>query len=359
MAGSTFGRIFRLTTFGESHGPAIGGIVDGCPAGLEFCEADAQADLDLRKPGSGPAATKRKEADRIQILSGLFEGKTTGAPIGFIIANEDQRSRDYGNLADVFRPGHADYSWFRKYKGIRDYRGGGRASGRETACRVAAGAIAKKLLQKACSARIYAACVELGGIAVPPDGQDLPNAMERPYFAASDAAPPLWDAAVERARAVGDTLGGIVRIVAQNIPAGLGEPVFDKLDATLAHALMSVGAVKAVAVGEGFAAARLAGSANNDALVPGQPPFASNHAGGILGGVSTGQEILLEAAVKPIASIAREQRTIDRQGNAANIVIGGRHDLAAIPRIVPVLAAMTALALADALLLQQRMDCLP
>jgi len=359
MSGNTFGKILRLTTFGESHGKGIGGILDGCPAGLEIDEAEIQADLDLRKPGSGPAATKRRESDKIQLFSGLLKGKTTGTPIGFFIANEDQRSRDYGNLAEVFRPGHADWSYFRKYSGIRDYRGGGRASGRETACRVAGGAIAKKLLAKTCGGRILAACVELGGIAIAEADQDLEHAQGRPYFAASDAAPALWDEAVAKARADGDTLGGIIRVVAQNIPAGLGEPVFDKLDAMLAAAVMSVGAVKGVEIGSGFQAARLTGSQNNDALRPGSPPFASNHAGGILGGISTGQEIILQAAIKPIASIAREQETIDRQGKPASVLIGGRHDLSAIPRAVPVLAAMTALTLADALLLQKRMDILP
>lgn len=361
MAGNTFGRILRLTTFGESHGPGLGGVLDGCPAGLELCEADIQAELDLRKPGQGPTATKRKESDTLRLLSGVFEGRTTGTPIAFYIANEDQRSRDYGNLAEVFRPGHADWGYFAKYNGIRDHRGGGRSSGRETAARVAGGAIAKKMLARA-GVIVQAACVELGGIAVPAGDVDVERAQGRPYFAASDAAPPLWDAAVAEARKAGDTLGGIVQIVARHVPAGLGEPVFDKLEAVLAHAVMSVGAVKGVEVGEGFAAARLRGSQNNDPLLPGADGalssvrFASNHAGGILGGISSGQDIVLRAAVKPIASIAQEQQTVDRQGRAAVALIKGRHDLSAIPRIVPVLSAMTALALADALLLQGRME---
>lgn len=361
MAGNTFGRILRLTTFGESHGPGLGGVLDGCPAGLELCEADIQAELDLRKPGQGPTATKRKESDTLRLLSGVFEGRTTGTPIAFYIANEDQRSRDYGNLAEVFRPGHADWGYFAKYNGIRDHRGGGRSSGRETAARVAGGAIAKKMLARA-GVIVQAACVELGGIAVPAGDVDMERAQGRPYFAASDAAPPLWDAAVAEARKAGDTLGGIVQIVARHVPAGLGEPVFDKLEAVLAHAVMSVGAVKGVEVGEGFAAARLRGSQNNDPLLPGADGalssvrFASNHAGGILGGISSGQDIVLRAAVKPIASIAQEQRSVDTQGRAAAVLIEGRHDLSAIPRIVPVLSAMTALALADALLLQGRME---
>ena len=361
MAGNTFGRILRLTTFGESHGPGLGGVLDGCPAGLELCEADIQAELDLRKPGQGPTATKRKESDTLRLLSGVFEGRTTGTPIAFYIANEDQRSRDYGNLAEVFRPGHADWGYFAKYNGIRDHRGGGRSSGRETAARVAGGAIAKKMLARA-GVIVQAACVALGGIAVPAGDVDMERAQGRPYFAASDAAPPLWDAAVAEARKAGDTLGGIVQIVARHVPAGLGEPVFDKLEAVLAHAVMSVGAVKGVEVGEGFAAARLRGSQNNDPLLPGADGalssvrFASNHAGGILGGISSGQDIVLRAAVKPIASIAQEQRSVDTQGRAAAVLIEGRHDLSAIPRIVPVLSAMTALALADALLLQGRME---
>ena len=361
MAGNTFGRVLRLTTFGESHGPGLGGVLDGCPAGLELCEADIQAELDLRKPGQGPTATKRKEADRVRLLSGVFEGRTTGTPIAFYIANEDQRSRDYGNLAEIFRPGHADWSYFQTYNGIRDHRGGGRSSGRETAARVAGGVIAKKILARR-GVAVLAACVELGGIAVPATDVDLNKALGRPYFAASDDAPVLWDAAVAEARKAGDTLGGIVQIMARGVPAGLGEPVFDKLEAVLAHAVMSVGAVKGVEVGEGFAAARLRGSQNNDPLLPGadgaveSARFASNHAGGILGGVSSGQDIVLRAAVKPIASIAREQHTVDTAGRAATVRIGGRHDLSAIPRIVPVLSAMTALALADALLLQSLME---
>ena len=361
MAGNTFGRLLRLTTYGESHGAGIGGILDGCPAGLPLDEGDLQRELDLRKPGNGPATTARNETDTVRILSGVFEGVTTGTPIAFHIANEDQRSRDYGNLADLFRPGHADWSYFHKYGGIRDYRGGGRSSGRETAARVAGGAIARKLLGTR-GISVLAACIELGGNAVPPRDIDMDGAPRRPYFAASDMAPEHWDARVREARNAHDTLGGIVRIVARGVPAGLGEPVFDKLDAVLAHALMSVGAVKGVEVGEGFDSAWLMGSQNNDPLQPGpdndmsgRDNFTSNHAGGILGGISTGQDIVLRAAIKPIASIPQEQQTVDRSGKAASVLIGGRHDLSAIPRIVPVLAAMTALALADMLLLQERM----
>ncbi|MDR2851231.1 MAG: chorismate synthase [Desulfovibrio sp.] len=354
MPGSSFGRILRLTTFGESHGPGLGGIVDGCPPGLDLAEADIQADLDLRMPGQGGASTKRVEADRARLLSGVFQGQTTGAPIAFYIDNTDQRSCDYADLASVFRPGHADWSYVRKY-GVYDYRGGGRASGRETAARVAGGAIAKKILSLR-GVVVHAACVELGGIAVPHDTVEAMSAISRPYFAVSGAAVSRWDARVEEARNAGDTLGGVVLIVARNVPAGLGEPVFDKLDAVLAHALMSVGAVKGVELGEGFAAARLAGSQNNDTLLPGGL-FASNHAGGILGGISSGQDIVARVAVKPIASIAQKQQTVDKDGRPAEICVGGRHDISAIPRIVPVLSAMTALALADALLAQARIEC--
>lgn len=360
MAGNTFGRILRLTTFGESHGAAIGGILDGCPAGLALMENDIQKDLDLRRPGSGASGTRRRESDKIQLLSGLFEGKTTGTPIGFVILNENQRSGDYGNLEEVFRPGHADWSYFKKYNGIRDYRGGGRASGRETACRVAGGAIAKKILSQFYNTHILAAATSLGGIPVPDEEIDMDGALKRPYYAASDSVVSMWDEAVERARKEGETLGGIVRIVAANVPPGLGEPVFDRLDATIAHAVMSVGAVKGVEIGSGFNAAGLYGSQNNDEMFPalqegGLPSFGSNNAGGVLGGISSGQNVIVKAAIKPIASIAKEQNTVDRNGEAVKIRVGGRHDLSAIPRVVPVLSAMTALAIADAVLLQARM----
>lgn len=360
MSGNSFGRLLRLTTFGESHGAAIGGIIDGCPAGIPISEAVIQAELDKRRPGSGSASTKRKESDRVQLLSGTFDNLTTGTPIGFLIKNEDQHSSDYEALADVFRPGHADWTYFRKYNHIRDYRGGGRASGRETACRVVGGSIAREILRTFCQAEILAGCVELGGIAIPEEDINLEQAHATPLFAASPKVVPLWENEIARVRSEGDTLGGIVRIIAKNVPPGLGNPVFDKLDADLAKALMSVGAVKGIEIGSGFRAARFKGSQNNDPLLPDRfdklnnepvPAFGSNNAGGILGGISTGQEIVMQAAVKPIASIGREQETIDKYGNPVRINVGGRHDLSAIPRIVPVLAAMAALALADALLL--------
>ena len=395
MSGSTFGRLFRLTTFGESHGAGLGGVVDGCPAGIPLEEAVVQAALDRRRPGGqqGSAGTTRKEADAVRLLSGVFEGVTTGTPIGFFIANTDQRSRDYGPLASVWRPGHADMTYDAKY-GVRDYRGGGRSSGRETAARVAGGAVAAALLA-AEGIRIRACTLEIGGIAAPggpdfdPDGAAL-----RPYCAPDAATAEAWEARMREVRGQGDTLGGLVRVEALGVPAGLGEPVFDKLDALLAHALMSVGAVKGVEVGDGFAAARSLGSVNNDpflplpseagphdrpdslpdpdsgqcfdssrqsavqagAPAPASPGFVmpSNHCGGILGGISTGQTIILTVAIKPIPSIALEQQSVDRQGRGVSLRVGGRHDICAIPRVVPVLEAMTALTLADALLMQRR-----
>ena len=350
MAGNTFGSIFKLTTFGESHGPALGGVVDGCPAGIDLSEATIQAELDKRRPGQGGlAVTARSEPDRIRLLSGVFEGLTTGTSIGFAIENTDQRSRDYGEIKDVFRPGHGDVTYQAKY-GLRDYRGGGRSSGRETVSRVAGGAIAGEFLRPL-GITVRAAAVELGGIAA--ENVDMEGAEGRLFFAADDNAVLLWQELVREVVAQGDTLGGIVEIRAQGVPAGLGEPVFDKLDARLAAALMSVGAVKGVEIGSGFAASRMRGSENNDAMS--DSGFASNNAGGILAGISSGQEIVLRAAIKPIPSIALEQQTRDRFGAARTISVGGRHDICAIPRVVPVLAAMVRLVLADMVLLQRRM----
>ena len=345
---NTFGRLFRLTTFGESHGPALGGVVDGCPPGIALAEHMIQAELDKRRPGQGGlAATPRNEPDRVRLLSGIFEGRSTGAPIGFIIENTNQHSGDYAALAEVYRPGHGDYTYDVKY-GLRDYRGGGRSSGRETVSRVAGGAIALAVLAEA-GIKLRAFTLELGGIAVTPD--DPAGAADRAFFAPCDAAAPLWENAVRKAREAGDTLGGIVQVEAHGVPAGLGEPVFDKLDATIAQALMSVGAVKAVEIGDGFAAARSNGSQNNDLQTA--QGFLSNRSGGILAGISTGAPIVVRAAVKPIASIARPQAMLNTHGGVTEMSIGGRHDCAAIPRVVPVLKAMLALALADALLIQR------
>jgi chorismate synthase len=281
----------------------------------------------------------------------VYEGKTTGTPLAFYIANQDQRSADYGELARLFRPGHADFAYQAKY-GLRDPRGGGRSSGRETAVRVAGGAIAQRLLASK-GISVHACTLELGGLAC--ECSEITDAGSHPYFAGDERIVPAWEERIKNVRALGDTLGGIVRIEAHGVPAGLGEPVFGKLDALLAAALMSVGAVKGVEIGAGFAAARMLGSEHNDALLPGGR-FASNNAGGVLGGVSSGQILLLRAAVKPIPSIAKEQKTVDVEGNPAAITVGGRHDICAIPRIVPVLKAMTALVLADMALQQRRME---
>ncbi len=351
MSGDTFGRVFRLTTYGESHGPGLGGVIEGCPAGVALDESTIQAELDRRKPGQGGlASTARKEPDAVRLLSGVFEGRTTGTAIGFHIANADQRSRDYSQVQDVFRPGHADWSFQAKY-GVRDYRGGGRSSGRETVSRVAGGAVAQELL-RAQGIRVRAFTVELGSIPariVDPDG-----AQERPFFSPDADVLEAWEARIREVKAAGDSLGGVVQVEALGVPAGLGEPVFDKLDALLAHGLMSVGAVKAVELGSGVEAARLLGSQNNDPILPWG--FGSNNAGGVLGGVSSGQTIVARAAVKPIPSIARQQQTLDLRGNAVPVTVGGRHDVCAIPRIVPVLKAMALLVLADLWLLQRRLD---
>ncbi|WP_027176367.1 chorismate synthase [Desulfovibrio aminophilus] len=349
MSGNTFGAVLRLTTFGESHGAALGGVLDGCPSGLELDEAVIQAELDRRKPGGGIASTARKEADRVRLLSGVFEGRTTGTPIGFAIENSDQHSKDYDALKDVFRPGHADFGYQAKF-GLRDHRGGGRSSGRETASRVAGGAIAQEIL-RAEGVSVLAYTVELGGIearVLDPEG-----AQARPFFSPDPEAPARFEERIREVKAQGDTLGGVVEVQVLGLPPGIGEPVFDKLDARLAYALMGVGAVKGVEIGAGTAAARLTGSRNNDPMTP--EGFASNNAGGILGGLSSGQPVVARAFVKPIPSIALEQHTVTAQGQATTIRVGGRHDICAIPRIVPVLKAMTALACADLLLLDRRL----
>jgi len=354
MSGNTFGALFRLTTFGESHGPALGGVVDGCPPGIALSEAVIQQELDRRRPGQGgPTATARQEPDAVRLLSGVFEGATTGTPIGFLIENQDQRSRDYSAIMDVYRPGHADRTFDAKF-GRRDYRGGGRSSARETVSRVAGGAIAQELL-RGLGVNVSAATVELGGIAANArdfGGADHPE-LARPFFSADAEVVAAWEERVCAVKAQGDTLGGIVEIRAAGVPAGLGEPVFDKLDARLAYALMGVGAVKAVEIGAGIQAARLTGSQNNDPMTP--EGFLSNNAGGILGGIASGQELIVRAVVKPIPSIARAQQTVNRQGQATTITVGGRHDICAIPRIVPVLKAMVLLTLADFVLLQRRL----
>ncbi len=345
---STFGRLFRLTTFGESHGPALGGVVDGCPPGIELSEELIQTELDKRRPGQGGlVSTPRREPDKVRLLSGIFEGKSTGAPIGFCIENTNPNPADYTALAEVYRPGHGDYAYAVKYS-IRDHRGGGRSSGRETVSRVVGGAVAAAVLARA-GVSLRAFTLEFGGIAAAV--ADPNGAPGRPFFAPCDEAVPLWEAAVQKARDAGDTLGGIVQVEAHGAPVGLGEPVFDKLDAIIAQALMSVGAVKGVEIGAGFSAARSLGSQNNDIQTP--SGFNSNNSGGILGGISTGAPIIARAAFKPIASIAMPQPMLTVNGDMAEVSVGGRHDCSAIPRVVPVLKAMLALALADALLIQR------
>jgi len=348
MAGSTFGKLFRVTTWGESHGTAVGATIDGCPPGLELAPDDIQHDLDRRRPGTGgPAASPRKEPDRVEILSGIFEGRTTGTPISLAIFNKDAHSKSYDHLKDIFRPGHGDITYLKKY-GIRDHRGGGRASARETAARVAAGAIARKLLAEA-GIDVIAYTVALGGLAT--ERRDLTEIKNNPLRCPdSDTAAKMAER-IDQVRKEGDTLGGIVEIMASGCPAGLGEPVFDKLDGELARALMSIGAVKGVEIGAGFAAAAMKGSENNDSISA--DGFKSNNAGGILAGISSSQDIISRVAVKPIPSIAKEQDTIDLDGKPAKIKIGGRHDISAIPRIIPVCEAMVALTLADHMLRQR------
>jgi len=346
LPGNTFGLYFRVTTFGESHGVALGAVVDGCPPGLCLDAAYIQEELDRRRPGKAPGETPRKEPDRVEILSGVFEGRTTGLPIALVVYNRDARSAAYEPIKDLFRPGHGDCTYLWKY-GIRDWRGGGRSSGRETVARVAAGAVAKRFLEEY-GIEVIAYTVALGGVRV--SKRDLSFVYRNRLFCPDPEALPLMEKRVEEIRAQGDSVGGVVEIVARGVPAGLGEPVFDKLDADLAKALMSIGAVKGVEIGAGFAAAEMFGSEHNDPLTP--EGFKTNHAGGILAGISNGDEIICRVAVKPIPSISREQETINVHGRPAKITIGGRHDASAIPRIVPVCQAMVRLVLADHLLRQ-------
>jgi len=347
MAGNTFGQVFRVTTWGESHGPAIGAVIDGCPPRLPLSEADLDRELARRRPGLQAHATSRREPDKVEILSGVFEGLTTGTPISLLIYNRDVRSQDYAELREVFRPGHGDLTYQAKY-GIRDYRGGGRASARETAARVAAGAVAQKVLDQK-NIQVLAYTLELGGIRA--NRVEEAAIWENPFACPDPDAVAAMEQRVKEVKQQGDSLGGIVEVRVRNCPAGLGEPVFDKLDAALAFAVMSVGAVKGVEIGAGFAAARMLGSEHNDPILP--SGFASNHAGGILAGISNGDEIILRAAVKPIPSISREQQTIDITGQPRILKVRGRHDISAIPRIVPVIAAMVRLTLADFLLRQR------
>ena len=354
MAGNSTGILFRVTTWGESHGKALGAVVEGCPPGIELEERDIQADLDRRRPGRNAQTSPRREEDRVEILSGTFEGKTTGTPIALVIENRNADSGDYEDLRDVFRPGHGDYTYFKKY-GIRDHRGGGRASGRETAARVAAGAIARKVIAQA-GIEVLAYTVALGGIGtdragISPERITRRDTEKNRVRCPDEAAAARMEAALEEARRRGDSLGGIVEILVKGCPPGIGEPVFDKIDADLAGALMGIGTVKGVEIGAGFDAAGMTGSEANDALAP--QGFLTNHAGGVLAGITTGAAIVLRAACKPIPSIALPQQTMDVYGDPLTISIAGRHDVCVIPRIIPVCEAMVCIVLADHLLRQK------
>jgi chorismate synthase len=342
MSGNTIGTLFTLTSFGESHGPAIGGVVDGCPPGLELCAADLQHDLDRRKPGTSRHVTQRKESDTVEILSGTFEGKTTGAPIALLIRNEDQRSQDYGNIMDTFRPGHADYTYWQKY-GIRDYRGGGRSSARETAVRVAAGAIAKKWLQERYGVVIRGYMSQMGEIDIQFETWDAVE--ENPFFAPNRTIIPQLETYIDRVRADRDSIGARITVVAQGAPVGWGEPVYDRLDADIAHAMMGINAVKGVEIGAGFSSVVQLGSVHSDELNP--EGFATNHAGGMLGGISTGQEIRVSIALKPTSSIPQERHSIDKGGKAVSMQTTGRHDPCVGIRATPIAEAMLALVLMD------------
>ena len=348
MAGNSFGQLFRITTFGESHGEAIGCIIDGCPPGLALGADDIQPDLDRRKPGTSRHVTQRREADRVEILSGVFEGKTTGTPIALLIRNTDQRSKDYGAIAEQFRPGHADYSYWHKY-GIRDYRGGGRSSARETAARVAAGAVAKKWLRERFGTEIVCWVTQVGEKAITFEGEEFIG--QNPFFAANRSQIAELEDYMDSVRKSLDSVGARLHIEARQVPVGWGEPVFDRLDADIAHALMSINAVKAVAIGDGFDAVAQRGSVHGDELTP--QGFASNHAGGILGGISTGQTIRADFAVKPTSSIATPRRSIDIQGEPVSIATHGRHDPCVGLRAAPIAEAMLALVLIDHALRQR------
>jgi len=341
MAGNSFGKVFKITTFGESHGDGVGVVIDGCPPRISLSLEDFVRDMSRRRPGGRSFDTPRREEDGVQILSGVFEGLTTGTPITLFIQNRDADSRPYEILRRLFRPGHADYSYYKRY-GHFDFRGGGRASARETAARVAAGVVAGKILEPL-EAKVVAYTLELGGIKAASINLDLID--NSPVYCPDAIASEQMEEAILKAVKENDSLGGIVELRVTGCPAGLGEPVFDKLEADLAKAVMSVGAVKGVEIGAGFEAARLRGSQNNDPITP--DGFASNRAGGILGGISNGDEIVMRAAVKPIPSIGIEQDTVDREGRPARLKLTGRHDVVAVPRIVPVLEAMIRIVLAD------------
>ncbi|ABK36641.1 chorismate synthase [Aeromonas caviae] len=345
MAGNSFGQLFRVTTFGESHGLALGAVVDGCPPGLEISEADLQGDLDRRKPGTSRYTTPRREPDEVKILSGVFEGKTTGTSIGLLIENTDQRSKDYSDIKDLFRPGHADYTYHQKY-GQRDYRGGGRSSARETAMRVAAGAIAKKYLKQVHGIEITGFLSQLGPIKA--EAFDAAQIEQNPFFFPDAGKLEALDQYMRDLKKEGNSIGAKVQVIASNVPVGLGEPVFDRLDADIAHAMMGINAVKGVEIGDGFAVVEQKGSEHRDEMTP--AGFASNHAGGILGGISSGQDIVVSMALKPTSSITVPGKTITTEGEATEMITKGRHDPCVGIRAVPIAEAMLALVLMDHLL---------
>jgi chorismate synthase len=342
MSGNTFGQLFTVTTFGESHGPALGCIVDGCPPGLALCEDDIQQDVERRRSGTSRFTSQRREPDRVRILSGVFEGRTTGTPIGLLVENEDQRSYDYEKIKDRFRPGHADYTYQHKY-GFRDYRGGGRSSARETVMRVAAGAIARKYLAERLGIAIRGYLAQAGEVVIEP--RDLDESDRNPFFCPDPARVPELEALIERLRREGDSVGARVTVVATGVPPGLGEPVFDRLDADLAHAMMGINAVKAVEVGDGFAVVAQRGSQHRDEMTP--HGFLSNHSGGTLGGISSGQDLVVSLALKPTSSIVIPGRTIDVEGRPVEVSTTGRHDPCVGIRAVPIAEAMMALVLVD------------
>lgn len=351
MAGSTYGNIFTISTWGESHGKGLGVVIDGCPAGLPLAESDIQHFLNRRKPGQSRYTTKRNETDQAEILSGVFEGQTTGTPISILVRNQDQRSRDYGNIMNCYRPGHADYSFDAKY-GFRDYRGGGRSSGRETIGRVAGGAVACRLLDKL-GIQLHTYTRSIGPVSIPGSEIFLDHVEQNPLYMPNNAYAKDAMDYLEICMKNQDSAGGIIECIVDGLPAGLGEPVFDKLDACLAKAIMSIGAVKGVEIGDGFAVASSNGSKNNDCFLSNESGISkeTNHAGGVLGGISDGSQLILRAAVKPTPSISREQHTITRDHQNTSLVIHGRHDPVIVPRAVVVVEAMTAITIADLLLM--------
>jgi len=353
MSQNSFGNLFRVTTWGESHGPAIGCVVDGAPSLLSICEEEIQVYLDKRKPGQNRFTTQRQEADKVKILSGTFDGLTTGTPISLMIENTDQRSKDYGDIADKYRPGHADYTYMEKYA-IRDHRGGGRSSARETAMRVAAGAIARKILGD--FIQVKAALVQIGDQKINRDNWDWDEVDKNPFWCPDKDMVPVWEKYLDTIRKKGSSIGAVIEVVAFGVPVGLGAPIYSKLDNDLASAMMSINAVKGVEIGEGFNAACLSGEENADEMYlddDGEPAFSTNHAGGILGGISTGKEVVCRFAVKPTSSILTPRKTIDRHGKETEIITKGRHDPCVGIRAVPVGEAMMACVLADHILMHR------